>query len=66
MLVRLNGDPHECGSGWTVADLVANLGLRDKRVAVEVNRNIIPQDRYDCHRLRAGDEIEIIHFVGGG
>jgi len=50
----------------TLADLAAELGLGEKRIAVEVNRDIIPREEYaNCH-LRDGDEIEIVHFVGGG
>jgi thiamine biosynthesis protein ThiS len=50
----------------TLADLVAELGLGTKRIAVEVNRDIIPREDYATCRLNAGDEIEIVHFVGGG
>ena len=47
-------------------DLVAELGLGAKRIAVEVNRDIVPREEYADCRLQAGDEIEIVHFVGGG
>jgi thiamine biosynthesis protein ThiS len=50
----------------TLADLVAELSLGAKRIAVEVNRDIIPREEYAHCRLNAGDEIEIVHFVGGG
>lgn len=66
MTVMLNGDPHECRTGTNVADLVEELGLTHKRIAVEVNRDIIARDEYASRGLRAGDEIEIVHFVGGG
>jgi thiamine biosynthesis protein ThiS len=66
MTVRLNGEERRCGEGWTLMDLVTDLGLQGKRIAVEINRNIIPRDDYAAHRLQAGDEIEIVHFVGGG
>ena len=65
-MVRLNGDTRECREGMTLADLVAELGLGAKRIAVEVNRDIIPREEYAHCRLNAGDEIEIVHFVGGG
>jgi sulfur carrier protein len=64
--VKLNGDMRECREGMTLADLVAELGLGTKRIAVEVNRDIIPREDYATCRLNAGDEIEIVHFVGGG
>jgi sulfur carrier protein len=66
MTVKLNGDMRECREGMTLADLVAELGLGTKRIAVEVNRDIIPREDYTTCRLNAGDEIEIVHFVGGG
>ena len=50
----------------TLADLVAELGLGAKRIAVEVNRDIVPREEYEQCRLLTGDEIEIVHFVGGG
>jgi thiamine biosynthesis protein ThiS len=66
MTVRLNGEERRCREDWTLLDLVTDLGLQGKRIAVEINRNIIPRDEYATRRLRAGDEIEIVHFVGGG
>jgi thiamine biosynthesis protein ThiS len=66
MTVRLNGETRECREGMTLAGLVAELGFGAKRIAVEVNRDIIPREEYADCRLRAGDEIEIVHFVGGG
>jgi len=66
MTVRLNGETRECREGMTLAELVAELGLGAKRIAVEVNRDIIPREEYPMCRLKTGDEIEIVHFVGGG
>ncbi len=66
MTVVLNGEKRSCREGWTLADLVAELGLRGRRIAVEINRNIIPRDEYVNYRLQPDDEIEIVHFVGGG
>jgi thiamine biosynthesis protein ThiS len=66
MTVRLNGEQRECREGMTLADLVAELGLGTRRIAVEVNRDIIPRDEYAHCRLHPGDEIELVHFVGGG
>jgi len=50
----------------TVADLVAVLGLGPRRIAVEVNRAVVPRAEYGATALREGDRVEIIHFVGGG
>lgn len=53
-------------AGLTVAGLLEHLDLGGRRVAVEVNREIVRRERYDEHRVATGDEIEIVHFVGGG
>jgi sulfur carrier protein len=66
MTLRLNGDVRECREGITIAALVEELGLGNKRIAVEVNRDIIPRDEYADCALKADDEVEIVHFVGGG
>ena len=65
MRVRLNGEARECPSGVTVADLVAELGLGERRIAVELNRDVLPREAYE-RALRDGDEVEIVHFIGGG
>lgn len=66
MTVVLNGEQREIREGITLAELVTELGLSTRRIAVEVNRTIIPRDEYARCRLQAGDHIEIVHFVGGG
>jgi thiamine biosynthesis protein ThiS len=64
--VMVNEEPRSLADGATVADLVAGLGLGPRRIAVEVNRAIVPRAEYAATRLRDGDAVEIIHFVGGG
>ena len=64
--VTVNDEPPVLDDGATVADLVAHLGLGPRRIAVEVNREIVPRATYAAHTLADGDTIEIIHFVGGG
>jgi thiamine biosynthesis protein ThiS len=66
MQVTVNDEPRTLPAGATVADLVAALGLGPRRIAVEVNRAVIPRATYAAAVLRDGDTIEIIHFVGGG
>ena len=65
MRLRLNGEARDCRAGVTVADLVAELGLGERRIAVEVNRDVLPREAYE-RALREGDEVEIVHFIGGG
>ena len=52
--------------GSTVAGLIAELGLDIRKVAVERNREIVPRSTYGARQLEPGDEIEIVHFIGGG
>jgi thiamine biosynthesis protein ThiS len=64
--VTVNDEPRGLPAGATVADLVATLGLGPRRVAVEVNREIVARATYTTTVLNDGDTVEIIHFVGGG
>src|SRR5438093_5689319 len=64
--VRVNGEPRALDAGATVAELVAALGLGPRRIAVEVNRAVVPRAEYAATVLREGDAVEIINFVGGG
>ena len=66
MIVRLNGEECTLKEGITVVGPIAELGLRERRVAVEVNRDIISREEYATIELHHGDVIEIVHFVGGG
>ena len=62
----VNGEARGLGTGATVADLVVALGLGPRRIAVEVNRAVVPRAEYGVTALHEGDAVEIIHFVGGG
>lgn len=66
MQLTINGEAQKVGDGLTVTALITQLGLNQRRIAVEVNREIIARERYNGHALTDGDEIEIVHFVGGG
>ena len=66
MQVTVNDEPQRLPLGATVADLVTTLGLGPRRVAVEVNREIVARATYAATVLYDGDTVEIIHFVGGG
>lgn len=50
----------------TLGALVEQLGMKPDRVAIELNREIVPRDRWPQTRLNDGDKLEIVHFVGGG
>lgn len=62
--IQLNGQEYEV-QGETLTDLVKQLGLGG-RYAIEVNREIVPRGLHGEHRLNPGDEVEVIHAVGGG
>jgi sulfur carrier protein len=66
MQVKLNGEIREVPEGISVAALLAQLGVKAQRVAVEVNEAVVTKDRYEAHALRGGDAVEIVAFVGGG
>lgn len=66
MTIRLNGEPHELAEPITIAALLATLGIDPRVVAVEHNLRIIKRERYAETLVAAGDEVEIVNFVGGG
>ena len=66
MHIDLKGQPHECAATTTVAGLLAHTGYGERRVAVEVNREIVPRSRHAQHELREGDRVEIVQAIGGG
>jgi len=65
MQIKINGEDREISSK-TVVDLLESLGIDPKRVAVELNMEILPKVEYSEKTIADGDKIEIVHFVGGG
>jgi sulfur carrier protein len=66
MQILLNGASRECAQGITVASLLEEAGYAGSRVAVEVNREIVPRSLHLKYVLSEGDRVEIIQAVGGG
>jgi sulfur carrier protein len=64
--VELNGKTTELDGIQTVGDLIRSRDLKPQMVAVELNGEILPRDRFDVQELREGDRLEVVHFVGGG
>jgi sulfur carrier protein len=64
--VTVNGESRRIAAGTTVAALLAELGLADRRVAVERNRQVVPRAEHARAVLAAGDHLEVVTFVGGG
>ncbi len=66
MKLNINGDEKTFDSPLTLASLIEILNMKADRVAVELNRDIVPRDRWAATALNEGDRLEIVHFVGGG
>jgi thiazole synthase len=66
MEVFVNGNPYNLGTHYSIADLIAELGLTELRIAVELNREIVPRDYFESRQLKTGDRIEIVRAIGGG
>ncbi len=64
--IQLNGEPRDLASPCTLGALLEQLELGDKRVAVAINRDIVPRGRYASVELVDGDRVEILEAVGGG
>ncbi len=64
--ITLNGEPRSVADGTSIAGLVGAIGLSPAKVAVERNRAIVPRSTLADVLLADGDELEIVHFVGGG
>ena len=66
MKLTVNGEEKSLAEGVTLQDLVRELALERHPIAVELNRSVVPKDRYGETRLAEGDRLEIVTFVGGG
>lgn len=66
MNIKLNGDPHEIPGPLSVSALLEQLEIDARRVAVELNLDVVRKAAYDSSVIKDGDEVEIVNFVGGG
>ncbi len=66
MHIQLNGERYELPDGQSVADLLQRLELTGRRLAVELNRDIVPRSQHATTVLAEGDQIEVVHAIGGG
>ena len=70
MTLDINGEARTFADAktaeFTLAALIESLAMKPDRVAVELNREIVPRDRWPETPLKEGDRLEIVHFVGGG
>ena len=66
MIVKINGEEKDIESGISVSQLLEHLELSPGRVVVELNTKVVARNAHGSTRLNAGDQLEIVHFVGGG
>ncbi|EPJ82251.1 thiamine biosynthesis protein ThiS [Pseudomonas syringae] len=66
MHIQLNGEPLELPDGETVLALLTRLDLAGRRVAVELNLDIVPRSQHVSTVLSDGDQVEVVHAIGGG
>ncbi|MGB2937528.1 MAG: sulfur carrier protein ThiS [Phycisphaerae bacterium] len=66
MQISVNGEPREVPDGATVERLLDLLEVQRRRIAVEVNRELVPRSRHGARALAEGDAVEIVTLVGGG
>lgn len=65
MQLQINGEPRDVAA-QTLAELVAELGLAGRRIAIEHNGEIAPRSTHATTPVQPGDRIEIVHAIGGG
>lgn len=66
MTITLNGDQHQLAAPVSVSELLQQLDIDARRVAVELNLAVVKKAAYDSSVIKDGDEVEIVNFVGGG
>ena len=66
MLITLNGEPYELAAPLTIGELLKQLQIDSRRVAVELNLTVLKRARFDEAVVHEGDAVEIVNFVGGG
>ena len=66
MMLTVNGETTSTHNGQSVGDLVVELGLGGRAIAVEVNKQLVPKRQHESHTLTEGDIVEVVTLVGGG
>ena len=64
--IILNGKPHNIKEKTNIISLLETLSLSEKKVAIEINEEVLPRDNYAKKILSDKDRVEIVHFIGGG
>lgn len=66
MKITLNGQEQDVAAPLTLAQLLESSGYANRRIAVEINREIVPRSQHAARVLDCGDRVEIVHAIGGG
>jgi len=66
MQIVVNGETKEIKEGLTISELIRELRVENRVMAVAVNMEIVKKENWDSYRLKAQDRVELLHFVGGG
>ncbi len=66
MQIQINGEQKQISNGITVTALIHKLGLSGKRIAVEINEELVTRSTFDQYHLQPEDRVEIIYAIGGG
>ncbi|MET0226932.1 MAG: sulfur carrier protein ThiS [Dokdonella sp.] len=66
MKIVLNGEDREIDPATSLQQLLELAGYAQRRVAIEINREIVPRSRHGLRTLNPGDRVEIVHAIGGG
>lgn len=66
MQVTINAKPQSVPTETTVAELIELLELQNKRLAIEINQELVPRSTFDLHKLAENDHVEIVQAIGGG
>lgn len=64
--ITVNGEGRQLAAGTVLAELLEAMELAGRRIAVEINQDIVPRSQHARHVLQAGDKVEIVHAIGGG
>ena len=66
MLIQVNGESREVEENISLPKLIAGLNLKPEQIAIELNREVVRRASWEVTLLREDDQVEIVHFVGGG
>lgn len=66
MMIYVNGAAREVPEGYTAAQLIEDMGIAGRRIAMEVNLDILPRSAHAQHAFKDADRIEVVHAIGGG